>query len=222
MSGNVPVLTIDGPSGAGKGTVSRALAKKLGWHFLDSGAIYRSLAVAVVQAGVDLHDIEAVVHVARSMDLQFDANDSPRILLNGQDITHRIQTEDCGNTASQIAGHGPVRAALLQKQRDFRREPGLVADGRDMGTVVFPDAPYKIFLTAGAEVRANRRYKQLKEKGADVTLDRLTKEIEERDRRDKERAEAPLMVPNSAIVVDSSNLTIDQVIARCLDVIGGR
>jgi cytidylate kinase len=222
MTTNVPVITIDGPSGAGKGTVSRALAKKLGWHFLDSGAIYRSLAVAVTQAAIDPHDVTAVVHVAESMDLQFEANDPPRIFLNGQDISREIQTEDCGSTASKIAAHGPVRQALLQKQRDFQREPGLVADGRDMGTVVFPDAPYKIFLTASAEVRAKRRHKQLKEKGVDVNLDRLTKEIEERDRRDKERAEAPLTVPDGAVLIDSSDLTIDQVIARCLDIIGGR
>ncbi|BBA34698.1 cytidylate kinase [Methylocaldum marinum] len=222
MTTKVPVITIDGPSGAGKGTVSRALAKKLGWHFLDSGAIYRSLAVAVTQAAIDPQDIDAVVRVAESMDLRFEANDPPRIFLGGQDISHKIQTEDCGSTASKIAAHGPVRQALLQKQRDFQREPGLVADGRDMGTVVFPDASYKIFLTASAEVRAKRRHKQLKEKGADVNLDRLTKEIEERDRRDKERAEAPLTVPDGAVLIDSSDLTIDQVIARCLDIIGGR
>jgi cytidylate kinase len=222
MTTKVPVITIDGPSGAGKGTVSRALAKTLGWHFLDSGAIYRSLAFAVTQAAIDPHNVDAVVSVARSMDLQFEANDPPRILLNGQEITCQIQTEDCGNTASKIAAYGPVRQALLQKQRDFQREPGLVADGRDMGTVVFPDAPYKIFLTASAEVRAKRRHKQLKEKGADVNLERLTKEIEERDRRDKERAEAPLTVPDGAVLIDSSDLTIDQVIARCLDIIGGR
>jgi cytidylate kinase len=156
------------------------------------------------------------------MDHQIDAKDTPRILLKGQDIFHQIQTEDCGSTASKIAAYGPVRQALLQKQRDFQQEPGLVADGRDMGTVVFPDALYKIFLTASAEVRAKRRHKQLKEKGADVNLERLTKEIEERDRRDKERAEAPLIVPDGAVLIDSSDLTIDQVIARCLDIIGDR
>lgn len=218
----VPVITIDGPSGAGKGTVSRALAKKLGWHFLDSGAIYRSLALAVTQAGVDSNDIDAVVNVACSMELEFEPNDPPRTLLNGREITHQIQSEECGSMASKIAAYGPVRRALLQKQQDFRREPGLVADGRDMGSVVFPDAPHKIFLTASAEVRAKRRYKQLKEKGADVNLERLTKEIEERDRRDKERTEAPLTVPDGAVLIDSSDLTIDQVIARCLDIVGGK
>ncbi|WP_036267800.1 (d)CMP kinase [Methylocaldum szegediense] len=222
MTMKVPVITIDGPSGAGKGTVSRALAKKLGWHFLDSGAIYRSLALAVTQAAVDPNDIDAVVKIAPSMELEFETNDPPRILLNGREITDQIQSEECGSTASKIAAYGPVRQALLQKQRDFRREPGLVADGRDMGTVVFPDAPYKIFLTASAEVRAKRRYKQLKEKGADVNLERLTKEIEERDRRDKERTEAPLIIPDGAVLIDSSDLTIDQVIARCLDIVGGK
>jgi cytidylate kinase len=222
MTMKVPVITIDGPSGAGKGTVSRALAKKLGWHFLDSGAIYRSLALAVTQAGVDSNDIDAVVNVACSMELEFEPNDPPRTLLNGREITHQIQSEECGSMASKIAAYGPVRRALLQKQQDFRREPGLVADGRDMGSVVFPDAPHKIFLTASAEVRAKRRYKQLKEKGADVNLERLTTEIEERDRRDKERTEAPLTVPDGAVLIDSSDLTIDQVIARCLDIVGGK
>jgi cytidylate kinase len=221
MNADVPVLTIDGPSGAGKGTVSRAVAKKLGWHFLDSGAIYRSLAVAVLHSGTYLEDIEAIARLARAMDLRFTADDPPRVLLNGKDIADEIPTEVCGNAASRIAAFGPVRKALLDKQREFRKPPGLVADGRDMGTVVFPDAPYKVFLTAGAEVRARRRYNQLKEKGMHVSLDSLTKEIEERDRRDRERAEAPLAMAEGAILIDSSELTIEQVIARTLDVIGG-
>jgi cytidylate kinase len=220
MSAEVPVLAIDGPSGSGKGTVSRAVAKQLGWHFLDSGAIYRSLAVAVLRSGTPLDDVAAVERVARSMDLRFTADDPPRVLLNGEDIADEIPTETCGNTASRIAAYGPVRKALLDKQRGFRQAPGLVADGRDMSTVVFPDAGCKIFLTASAEVRARRRYKQLMEKGVHVSLADLTREIEERDRRDRERAEAPLVMAEGAILVDSSELTIQQVIARVLEVVG--
>lgn len=220
MNAEVPVLAIDGPSGSGKGTVSRAIAKKLGWHFLDSGAIYRSLAVAVLRSGTSLDDVAAVERVARSMELRFTAGDPPRVILNGEDIADEIPTETCGNTASRIAAYGPVRKALLDKQREFRQAPGLVADGRDMGTVVFPDAGCKVFLTASAEVRAQRRYKQLMEKGAHVSLADLTREIEERDRRDRERAEAPLVMAEGAILVDSSELTIQQVIARVLEVVG--
>ena len=220
MSVDIPVLAIDGPSGAGKGTASRAVAKELGWHFLDSGAIYRSLAVAVLRSETSLDDAEAIARLAVSMDLRFPAGDPPRVLLNGEDIADEIPTETCGNTASCIAAYGPVRKALLDKQRGFRQSPGLVADGRDMGTVVFPDAPFKVFLTASAEVRALRRYKQLKGKGVHVSLDSLTKEIEERDRRDRERAEAPLVMAESAILIDSSELAIEQVIATILDAIG--
>lgn len=216
----VPVLTIDGPSGAGKGTASRAVAQRLGWHFLDSGAIYRSLAVAALRAGTPLDDVDALVKLAEAMDLRFTAEDPPGVWLDGVNIAADITTEVCGNTASRIAAYGPVRKALLDKQRQFRQAPGLVADGRDMGTVVFPDAAHKVFLTASAEVRALRRYKQLKEKGIDVSLDGLTKEIEERDRRDRERAEAPLVMAEGAVLIDSSDLTAQEVVARCLGVLG--
>lgn len=221
MSTDIPVLTIDGPSGAGKGTASRAVARRLGWHFLDSGAIYRSLAVAVLRSGTALDDVDAIVRLAEAMDLRFTADDPPQVLLSGENIAEEIPSETCGNTASRIAAYGPVRKALLDKQREFRQAPGLVADGRDMGTVVFTDAPYKIFLTASAEVRALRRYKQLKEKGVDVNLRGLTEEIEERDRRDRERAEAPLRMAEGAVLVDSSELSIEQVIAACLGVVIG-
>ncbi len=215
---NSPVMALDGPAGAGKGTVSRAIAKRLGWHYLDSGAIYRSLAVAVQDAEISLEDVEGITAIAGAMVLNFEG-DPPRVILNGRDITDRITSEACGNITSQIAALGPVRQALLQKQREFRKPPGLVADGRDMGTVVFPDADYKVYLTASAAERARRRYKQLKEKGIDVSLSSLTKEIEERDRRDTERSEAPLKMADDAVWVDSSDMTIEEVIARCLSLI---
>ena len=220
MSSAIPVLTIDGPSGSGKGTASRAVARRLGWHFLDSGAIYRSLAVAALRSGTALDDEDALVRLAESMDLSFTADDPPLVLLNGENIAEEIPTETCGNAASKVAALGPVRKALLEKQRAFRKAPGLVADGRDMGTVVFPEAAHKVFLTASAEVRALRRHKQLKEKGIDVSLDGLTQEIEERDRRDRERAEAPLVMAEGAVLIDSSALPIEEVIARCLGVVG--
>jgi cytidylate kinase len=219
MSVDIPVLTIDGPSGAGKGTASRAVAKELGWHFLDSGAIYRSLAVAVRRSGTPIENADAIARLAGSLDLRFPSGDPPRILLNGEDIADEIPTETCGNIASRIAAYGPVRSALLDKQREFRRHPGLVADGRDMGTVVFPEAPFKVFLTASAEIRALRRYKQLRQQGVHVNLERLTKEIEERDRRDRERAEAPLIRAEGAVLIDSSELTVDQVIETILDIV---
>ncbi len=219
MDSSIPMMTLDGPAGAGKGTVSRAIASRLGWHYLDSGAIYRSLAVAVEDAGVALDDVDGMVSIARSMVLSFEPGDVPAVILNGQDISHRITTETCGNITSKIAALGPVRQALLQKQREFRRLPGLVADGRDMGTVVFADAQHKVYLTASAGERALRRYKQLKEKGIDVSLTGLTTEIEERDRRDMERAEAPLKMAEDAVLVDSSQMTIEEVIDRCLALI---
>ena len=216
MSDNIPVMTLDGPAGAGKGTVSRAIAKKLGWHYLDSGAIYRSLAIAVQDAGVPLDDIDGIVDIARKMELSFGSGDTPLVILHGQTITDRIASESCGNITSKIAAYGPVRQALLQKQREFRRLPGLVADGRDMGTVVFADAEFKVFLTASAEERARRRYKQLKEKGIDVSLIDLAKEIEDRDRRDTQRSVAPLKMADDAVLVDTSDMSIDEAIARCL------
>lgn len=219
MTNFVPVITIDGPSGSGKGTVSRKIARELGWHFLDSGAIYRSLAMATLRAGVPLDDFAAVAGIARSMDLSFTAEDPPRVLLDGGDIAGEIGTEACGNAASCIASSPTVREALLEKQRAFLRSPGLVADGRDMGTVVFADAPCKVFLTASAQARAIRRYKQLKDKGLDVNLVSLTREIEERDRRDRERPISPLVMADGAFFVDSTDLTIDQVIDQVMDYI---
>jgi cytidylate kinase len=220
MSVKIPVLTIDGPSGSGKGTVSRAVARALGWHFLDSGAIYRSLAIAVMRNNISLDSESEIVRVAEDMDLSFTADDPPQVLLAGEDIAGEIGGETCGNTASRIAASGPVRKALLEKQREFRQLPGLVADGRDMGTVVFADAAHKVFLTASAEVRALRRLKQLKDKGLDVNLASLTREIEERDRRDRERAESPLIVAEDALLVDSSDMDIQQVIDCVLNYVG--
>jgi cytidylate kinase len=215
----VPVLTIDGPSGAGKGTVSRLIAKKLGWHFLDSGSIYRSLAIALLQQNIDLTDETEIVKVAQAMDLAFECGDSLIVKLNGEDITAQLGLETTGYTASIIAALPEVRRVLLQKQRDFRQLPGLVADGRDMGTVVFPEANHKVFLTATAEERARRRYKQLKEKGIDANLTSLTTDIEARDRRDTERANAPLMMAENALYIDSSNMSITAVIDEILNLI---
>lgn len=215
----IPVLTIDGPSGAGKGTVSRAVAKQLGWHYLDSGSIYRSLAIAVLKAGVELQDIAAIVAVAKEMLLEFDCGEELTVRLDGEDITPQLGTETTGNTASVVAAYPEVRAVLLQKQKDFQRLPGLVADGRDMGTVVFPEAEYKVYLTASAEERAKRRHKQLIEKGIDANLARITSEIEERDRRDQERKTAPLAMADDALFIDSSEMTIEEVISAVMNLV---
>ncbi|MFZ2405185.1 MAG: (d)CMP kinase [Methylobacter sp.] len=215
----VPVLTIDGPSGAGKGTVSRAVAKKLGWNYLDSGSIYRSLAIAVLKQSVDLENEAAIVNVAQAMKLEFDCNDELVVRLGGEDITSQLGLESTGNAASIVAALPEVRRVLLQKQKDFRRLPGLVADGRDMGTVVFPEAENKVFLTASAAERAKRRYKQLIEKGNDANLAQITNEIEERDRRDMERKTAPLAMASDALYIDSSDMTLDSVIEEVLNLI---
>lgn len=215
----IPVLTIDGPSGAGKGTVSRLVAKTLGWNYLDSGSIYRSLAIALSQRNVDLTQVNDIVNVAQAMDLVFACGDELTVKLDGVDITLQLGTETTGNIASIVAAIPEVRQVLLQKQKDFKKPPGLVADGRDMGTVVFPDAEIKVFLTASAEERALRRYKQLMEKGIDVNIQKITSEIEERDRRDKGRLTAPLAQAEDAFLIDSSSMTIQAVIDQVLSLI---
>lgn len=214
----IQVVTIDGPSGSGKGTIGRSIAQLLGWHFLDSGAMYRITALAAEQQGVAFDDAQALALLASDMDVTF-AVEGEGVLLNGQPVTDAIRTETCGNNASKVAALTPVRDALLDRQRAFRQAPGLVADGRDMGTVVFPDAPVKVFLTASAEKRAERRYKQLSDKGLDVTLTVLVDEIKERDRRDSERAVAPLKPADDAVLIDSSELSIQQVVDRVMDLI---
>jgi len=216
MTESVPVLTIDGPSGAGKGTVSRLIAKRLGWHFLDSGAIYRALAWAVQSRGVSLDDEDAVVQVAADMRLEFYCNDKVQLWVDDEDLTDQLYTEACGRVASKIAALPEVRQTLLKKQRAFKQPPGLVADGRDMGTVVFPDAPYKVFLDASLEERAGRRFLQLKAQGLDVTLDQIIKDLEQRDRRDRERKDAPLVPAEDAVIIDSSQLSVEEVTEKIL------
>jgi CMP/dCMP kinase len=207
------VITIDGPSGAGKGTVSAMLAARLGWHFLDSGAIYRVLAVASVHHQIDAQDELGLVPLASGLDVNFDIQDGQtRIILEGEDVSDSIRTEEVGALASQVASLPRVREALLRRQRAFREAPGLVADGRDMGTVVFPSAEAKIFLTASAEERARRRYKQLKDKGRDVSIDRLLTDIKARDERDMNRSVAPLKAAEDALVLDSTQMTVEQVL----------
>ncbi len=216
---SVPVLTIDGPSGAGKGTVSRAVAKKLGWNYLDSGSIYRALAIAVLEKGLKLDDVAAISELAGKMRLEFECDDDLAVFLEGREITRQLGMEETGNTASIVAAYPEVRAVLLQKQKDFKQNPGLVADGRDMGTVVFPDAQFKVYLTASAVERARRRYKQLIEKGIDANIDKITREIQERDRRDQQRQTAPLKKADDALLIDSSELTIEQVIDKVMNLV---
>lgn len=207
-----PVITVDGPSGSGKGTISFMLAQRLGWRFLDSGALYRLVALAAQNHAIEMENQEAIVTLAAHLDVQFETRgQSTRIVLEGEDVTDAIRTETVGNAASMVAAIPAVREALLSRQRDFLGAPGLIADGRDMGTVVFPDARLKIFLTASAEERANRRYKQLKDKGLDVNLADLLQEISERDKRDTERAVSPLVPAADAVLVDTSNTSVEEV-----------
>ena len=218
------VITIDGPSGSGKGTVAALLAASLQWHLLDSGAIYRVLAVAAVKHAVALDDETALEKLAVSLDVQFvvDSDNNQRIILEGADVTDSIRNETVGAHASQIAALPGVRSGLLRRQQDFRQAPGLIADGRDMGTVVFADAPLKVFLTAGAEERARRRYLQLKDKGEAVTLTSLLEEIRARDERDTNRTIAPLKPAEDAIILDSTTMTIEQVLERILSEVAVR
>lgn len=214
-----PVITIDGAGGTGKGTVTHIIAKILDWHLLDSGALYRVLALAAQKHGVDLDNETALKVLAEHLDVQFIASDNsspPNILLEGQDVTETIRTEKMGNAASKVGALPSVRTALLSRQRAFKEPPGLATDGRDMGTVVFPEAEVKIFLTASPEERAMRRYKQLMAKGIDVNLGDLVEELRERDRRDRERTVAPLKPADDAVIIETDHLTIDEVVDRIL------
>ncbi len=212
-----PVLAIDGPGGAGKGTISRLVARQLGWHLLDSGALYRLVALDAIQHGVALDAESAVAELAARLDARFQsAGDPIRVLLNGEDVTDAIRSEVAGDGASRVAALPGVRRALVQRQRDFRRPPGLVADGRDMGAVIFPDAGLKVFLTASVEERARRRHKQLKDKGIDVSLSALSRDMVERDRRDSERSIAPLKPSDEARILDTTGIAIPDVVAVVL------
>ncbi len=221
---SAPVLTIDGPSGSGKGTISRLVAARLGWNYLDSGALYRAVGVAAGWADLDLADPAALVRCTFDTEIGFreDASGELRVLVNDVDATDELRTETAGAAASAIAAIPEVRAALKDRQRAFRRMPGLVADGRDMGTVIFPDASYKVFLTASAEERAERRYKQLKDKGVSVNLDGLLREILARDARDASRAVAPLRPAEDAVRIDTTGLGIEDVVERVLALLPAR
>jgi len=215
----IPVVTIDGPSGSGKGTIARRVADQLGWHLLDSGALYRVVAVAAGENGIALDNIAALAELAAGLEVVFgsDTGGEEQILLQGRDVTKQVRTEDCGTGASSVAALPAVRNALLGLQRGFRKAPGLVADGRDMGTHVFADARLKVFLTATPQERAIRRHKQLNDKGIDVSLAALSRDIEERDRRDSERSVAPLRPAADARILDSSGKSIEDVTRTVLD-----
>ncbi|NIY82151.1 (d)CMP kinase [Vibrio hepatarius] len=220
MSSHTPVVTVDGPSGAGKGTLCMLLSKKLGFHLLDSGAIYRVLALAAIHHGVDLESEDALVPLATHLDVQFIAEgDLVKVILEGEDVSGELRKEETGMAASKVAALPRVREALLRRQRAFAEGIGLVADGRDMGTVVFPQAEAKIFLDASAEERANRRLKQLQGKGLDVKFDDLLREIQERDDRDRNRPVAPLRPAEDALLLDSTTMSIDEVVEQALQYI---
>ena len=225
MTASVPVIAVDGPSGSGKGSLCRRLSAALGFHLLDSGALYRLTALSALRRGIALDDAPALAATARDLALCFRVSDGDppvRALLEGQDVDRELRTEQCGDAASRVAAVPAVRRALLQRQRDFRRAPGLVADGRDMGSVVFPDAVCKVFLTASSEARAHRRHKQLIEKGISASLPALLGDIRERDKRDSERSVAPLAPAPDAIVLDTTDVSLDEVYARVMKLVRER
>ncbi len=224
MIEQIPIITIDGPSGAGKGTAARLVAEQLGWHLLDSGAIYRVLAVATLHHQLSIEDEEPLIPIAAHLDVQFEITQEGegKVILEGEDVSKSIRTEEVGAIASKIAAFPRVREALLRRQRAFKVSPGLVADGRDMGTVVFVDAPVKVFLTASAEERAQRRFNQLKENDFDVKIGRLLDDIRQRDERDQTRTVAPLIPAEGALIVDSTDLSIDEVVSKILTFANGK
>ena len=215
------IIAIDGPSGSGKGTVSRILAKKLSYDYLDSGALYRLLGIAAMRSSIDLSDTKSLAEIAEQMDIEFQLSTDGKfkVVLDADDVTSELRLEDTGALASQIAAYGLVRRVLLTRQRAFATGVGLVADGRDMGTVVFPDAELKIYLTASVEQRTNRRYKELLEKGEDVSLRALAEQVRARDERDMNRAESPLVAADDAIELDSSHMSIDEVVEAIMAII---
>ncbi len=220
----IPVVAIDGPSGSGKGTIARLLANSLGWHLLDSGALYRVLAYAAVQRGISINaESNSLIELAENLPVSFGAIDGDvHALLDEKSVEVHIRTETTGSAASKVAAMNGIRRALLKRQRDFARSPGLVADGRDMGTIVFPDAPVKIFLTASVEERAKRRYKQLKKSGFYVSFHDLLQDIRQRDERDTSRAASPLRPAADACLLDSSRLSIEQVLQKTKECLQGR
>lgn len=219
MSERAPVVTVDGPSGAGKGTISQLLAERLGFKLLDSGAIYRVLALAAIHHNVELDNEESLTLLAAHLDVQFITSSEGKgikVVLEGEDVSLTIRSQECSNAASKVAAFPRVREALLRRQRAFAEAPGLIADGRDMGTVVFPNTPVKLYLTASAEERAQRRYNQLQDKGFDVNIDQLLSEIKERDDRDMNRSVAPLVPAEDALVIDTTNINIEDVLSMAL------
>ena len=219
---SVPVLAIDGPSGVGKGTVARIIAQQQGWHLLDSGAIYRAFALAVDARNIDVTDESALVEVANNLDLEFKSkvgSELVSVYLDGEDVSKVLRTEQTGEMASKIASIGVVRAALLKRQQAFAKTPGLVADGRDMGTVVFADAPFKVFLTASAQERANRRLKQLQNQGSEGIISQILADVVARDERDSSRKHSPLKPAKDALIIDTTELSIDKVITQVSELI---
>lgn len=219
---SAPVLTIDGPSGVGKGTVARVIAQQQNWHLLDSGAIYRAFALAVDSRAIDITDEDALEKIAQNLELTFKTHEDSELVsvyLDGQDVSKKLRTEQTGEMASKIASIGVVRAALLKRQQDFAVSPGLVADGRDMGTVVFKDAKFKVYLTASSEERANRRLKQLQAQGHEGIISQILAEVEARDKRDSSREHSPLKPAENALIIDTTNLSLDEVIAQVSELV---